>query len=90
MWKLLVCLFAYLTVTTVFGKSITRVANSFSLNPSFRKPTYMRHVTARKHAPASDVILPCMTTGVKPITYTWKFNGKRLNRRKRLRITDGR
>ncbi|XP_066918796.1 fibroblast growth factor receptor-like 1 [Clytia hemisphaerica] len=77
----------------VHGNTISRNrqevdAKPYSLNPSFKKPSYMRHITARKHIPATDVILPCMATGVKPITYSWRFNGKPLSKRKRLKFTD--
>ena len=62
----------------------------YSLNPSFKKPSYMRRTSLRSHTPASDVVLPCMASGIKPITYTWTLDGKPLSRRKRLKFNDDR
>ena len=68
--------------------SSSRIA--YSLNPSFKKPSYMRRMSARRHSPVTDVVLPCMASGVKPITYSWTLNGRALSKKKRLKFNDDR
>lgn len=68
-------------------------AMSYSLNPSFLKPTYMRYINSKTHTPGTDVVLVCMTSGVKPITYTWFYNGHIIQEhgsRKRLKFNEER
>lgn len=63
---------------------------AYSLNPSFKKPSYMRRMSARSHSPVADVVLPCMASGIKPITYSWKLNGQPLSKKKRMKFNDDR
>lgn len=74
-------------------KTSSPSTSSHALNPSFRKPTYMRYVNSKKHTPGKDVILVCMTTGVKPITHTWLYNGNIIQEngnKKRLKFVEDR
>lgn len=89
----IVCLcLAFLTflTDTSGGNAIKRNNIAYTLNPSFRQPALMRLLNARKQTPATDIILPCTTVGVKPIIYIWKYNGQILTRRKRFKFGDGR
>lgn len=63
---------------------------AYSLNPSFKKPSYMRRISARRHSPVADVVLPCMASGIKPITYSWTLNGRPLSKKKRMKFNDDR
>ncbi|XP_057309057.1 contactin-4-like [Hydractinia symbiolongicarpus] len=57
-----------------------------SSNPSFRKPKFMRYISEKRHNPGSDVILPCMSSGIRPIIYTWKLNGEVIEKRHRIKF----
>lgn len=73
----------------VVNRIPSSLTSPLSLNPSFNQPNYMRHVNAKAHLPGKDLILVCKTSGVKPITYTWQFNGTPSEqlRRKRLKFS---
>ena len=58
----------------------------FSLNPSFQQPTLMTYLSSKRHIRGNDILLPCLSTGAKPMLYTWTFNGKDISRRHRIKF----
>ncbi|XP_065671591.1 fibroblast growth factor receptor-like 1 isoform X1 [Hydra vulgaris] len=59
-----------------------------SLNPSFRKPLFMKYSNSKIYTHGNDLILTCMATGEKPLKYTWMYNGEVIAAKKRLKFAE--